>query len=97
MDGVRFWAFVDRSGPLTACWLWKGGRNGRTGYGCVMMEYAYRTQRAHRVAWELYYRRRIPVGLQVDHLCRVRLCCNPLHLEVVTQAENMRRAREWAA
>lgn len=34
----------------------------------------------------------IPERLQLDHLCRVRACCNPDHLEPVTQAENIRRA-----
>jgi HNH endonuclease len=33
----------------------------------------------------------IPPRMELDHLCRVRACCNPDHLEVVTHAENMRR------
>lgn len=33
----------------------------------------------------------IPAGMVIDHLCRVPACCNPAHLEVVTQAENIRR------
>lgn len=33
----------------------------------------------------------IPIGFEVDHLCRNRACCNPAHLEVVTHQENMRR------
>lgn len=36
-------------------------------------------------------RRPIPVGLDLDHLCRVRSCVNPDHLEPVTRAENLRR------
>jgi len=45
----------------------------------------------------VYYRRHkgaVPKGLQLDHLCNTRLCVNPDHLEPVTFAENIRRARE---
>lgn len=35
-------------------------------------------------------------GLHIDHLCRNRACCNPAHLEAVTQAENNRRAAAYA-
>lgn len=49
------------------------------------------TAYAHRVAYELYVGP-IPPGLVVDHLCRVTWCCNPAHLEAVTQGENIRRA-----
>ena len=51
------------------------------------------TAMAHRVAYESF-RGPIPDGLEIDHLCRVRNCINPDHLEVVTHAENMARA-EW--
>lgn len=48
---------------------------------------------AHRVAYESVFGP-IPDGLEIDHLCRNRACINVSHLEVVTHAENMRRAFE---
>ena len=46
---------------------------------------------AHRLAYELVIGP-IPKGLQIDHLCRVKDCVNPAHLEAVTNGENRRRA-----
>ena len=46
---------------------------------------------AHRLAYETLIGP-VPDGLQIDHLCRVRLCCNPAHLEAVTAKTNTRRA-----
>lgn len=69
------------------CWIWVGARS-KQGYGNVSV--GGRCLRAHRVSYEVF-RGPIPVGLQIDHLCRVRACVNPDHLEAVTQQENMRR------
>lgn len=49
---------------------------------------------AHRFAWELQ-NGPVPDGLQVDHVCRVRSCQNPRHLDVVTGEENQRRRRGY--
>lgn len=72
------------------CWLWKLSTN-RDGYG--QMKFDGRNLLAHRVAFEVFVGP-IPDGLHLDHLCRVRSCCNPEHLEPVSATENSRRA--WA-
>ena len=36
----------------------------------------------------------MPEGLVIDHKCRNRLCCNPDHLEAVTQAVNVQRGKQ---
>ena len=69
--------------PNSGCWLWAGADNG-VGYG------KYRGKYAHRVAYEAA-RGAIPEGMFLDHLCRVRCCVNPDHLEPVTNVENIRR------
>jgi len=63
------------------CWVWLGSQ---TSNG-----YAYSAK--HRAVYEQLVGP-IPAGLHLDHLCNVRLCLNPEHLEPVTQAENNRRA-----
>jgi hypothetical protein len=73
--------------PTTGCWLWIGHVNARNGYG-----YAYagegKTGRTHRLVWETLIGP-IPRGLVLDHICRVRSCCNPDHLRAVTQRQNV--------
>lgn len=70
------------------CWLW-ARRVDRCGYG--LLKYRDRTANAHIFAYEAWYGP-VPEGLELDHLCRVRHCVNPGHLEPVTHVENMRRA-----
>jgi hypothetical protein len=69
------------------CWIYKGQQS-RDGYGKVWID--GRRVFTHRFIYELL-RGPLPDGLQIDHLCRVKLCCNPLHLEPVTLQENRRR------
>lgn len=70
------------------CWLWLGGCF-KSGYGRI----SYRGQPAyaHRISY-LLHRGQIPEGLELDHLCRIRHCCNPDHLEPVTHRENLMRS-----
>ena len=82
---ARFWAHVHMGGP-NECWLWTGVTS--KGYG--LMGAGGRKYRVHRFAYELLVGP-IPDGLVLDHLCRVRNCVNPAHLEPVTDLENILR------
>ena len=82
----RFWEKISRE-RKSGCWLWTGALNSQ-GYGHF---YANgRGRGAHCVAYELYVGL-IPIGLELDHKCRVTACVNPDHLEPVTHAENCGR------
>ncbi len=84
---LRFWAktVVQSNG----CWLWTGSTI-HNGYGAWIPPGRVGTRLVHRRAY-LALVGQIPEGLDLDHLCRVRNCCNPLHLEPVTRRENARR------
>lgn len=71
-------------------WLWPGTTNPQ-GYAKTTIK--GRREALHRWVYERLAGL-IPDDLQIDHLCRVRNCINPDHLEVVTGAENRRRARQ---
>ncbi len=90
INAARFWPKVDKApghGPYGTCWLWIGASDE---YGSFRV--GTRNLGAHRVAYELLVEP-IGDGLHVDHLCMNKLCVNPAHLEPVTHAENVRRAR----
>lgn len=82
---ARFWKKVNKT---DTCWLWTG-YIGPLGYGRFYMD--SRTLQAHRASFILSGRQ-IPHGLDLDHLCRVRSCVRPDHLEPVTRGENSRRS-----
>lgn len=73
----------------TGCWNWTGSLS-IGGYARMHLRHLG-IYYAHRVAWLILARRKIPDGLQLDHLCRNRRRVNPEHLEVVTVRENMAR------
>jgi hypothetical protein len=75
--------------PNSGCWLWTGQVN-QYGYGRIRFPDG-RTKVAHRVSFESEHGD-VPEPMQLDHLCRVRCCVNPDHLEIVTRLENVRRA-----
>jgi hypothetical protein len=78
------------------CWLWQGAVGGRGGYGMVKVgrvDGRQVTTMPHRVMYEAVFGP-IPAGLELDHLCEVKTCCNPAHLDLTDHATNMRR---WMA
>ena len=78
---------IGRSGEVTTCLPWVA-HSDRFGYG--QFKVGGRVVLAHRFAYEMVVGP-IPDGLQLDHLCRVRHCVNPDHLEPVTNRENALR------
>jgi len=76
----QFWNKVDAGGD---CWEWVAAKTS-LGYG------SFKGKGAHIWAWN-HLVGPVPDGLELDHLCRVRHCVNPDHLEPVTHAENTRR------
>ena len=70
------------------CWIWQAGTT--DGYGRFNKKYS------HRISYELY-NGKIPEGLELDHLCRNRLCVNPNHLEAVTHRVNILRGNGISA
>ena len=87
-ESERFWEYVDKTG---ACWLWTGASS--HGYGNFFIakgEGKYKQVQAHRWSYaELVGP--IPEGLVIDHLCRVKKCVNPRHLQPVSQQVNVLR------
>jgi hypothetical protein len=84
-----FWSHVDKQAP-DEHWLWTGALN-KDGYGQWTNSALRKMAVAHRWAW-YFVRGPLSDHLHLDHLCRVRNCVNPDHLEPVTRTENLRRA-----
>lgn len=93
----RFWERVQKT---DTCWLWTGALHS-AGYGVVRINCSKANpdgelEYAHRFSYELT-RGKIPRDLCIDHLCRVKNCVNPDHLEPVTQQVNNLRGTSPAA
>ena len=81
-------------GYTTECWIWNGPK--RDGYGIVSTRKSNgqkTTINAH-VYFYLKTGKKIPAGMQLDHLCKHRACINPEHVEPVSQVTNARRGRQ---
>ena len=81
----RFFERVDQDPMIPgSCWIWTGMKNAD----------GYAKYNGHWTAYQLSYvyeNGPVPEGLEIDHVCRVKTCVNPSHLEAVTHRENMRR------
>lgn len=73
--------------PMSGCWLWKLTCDDG---GYARFRIGERMVSAHRLSHEMFVGP-IPEGLDIDHLCRVRCCVNPRHIEAVTTRENILR------
>ena len=79
----RFWSLIDATGD---CWLWLGHKD-KDGYAASARR---KPSRVHR--WMYQNLVDVQLGsLQLDHLCRVRHCVNPDHLEPVVARVNTMR------
>lgn len=82
---VRFWSKVDRSGGWNACWPWKASlKDGH--YGAF--GWFGRVRRSHQIAYILSYNVS-DIALCVLHSCDNSICCNPKHLHLGTQLQNI--------
>lgn len=97
----RFWPKVNKAGPISihrpdlgSCWLWTASLTKPGGHGKFWIGGSFTT--AHRASYEILVGP-IPDGRQLDHLCRVRHCVNPAHLEPVSSGENTLRGVSFAA
>jgi hypothetical protein len=89
----RFWEKVDKDGPvpdyrpeLGPCWVWTAST--MEGYGSFWID--GKSIGAHRMTYG-WFVGEVPEGHEIDHLCRVRHCVNPAHLEAVTHWTNVVR------
>jgi hypothetical protein len=82
---------ADKIDVTGSCWLWTGAKD-YGGYARIAYPFGKReTPVAHKVIYRMLVGE-VPEGMQLDHLCRIRHCVNPDHLEPVTAWENAMRS-----
>ena len=88
MKGTALERFIAKVDFTDTCWLWKASQD-TDEYG--QFWYCEKVMPAHRASYLLFVGP-IGDGLDIDHLCSIRPCVYPEHLEAVTRQENNRRA-----
>ncbi len=86
-EGLARFCLFRAEEATSGCWLWQGATD--RGYGKANL--GGRNYRVHRLVYEQIVGS-ISSDLQLDHLCRVKHCVNPAHLEPVSPRENTQRA-----
>lgn len=89
---IRFWNKVNKNGSIPKhrpelghCWEWTASLS-EWGYGNFRMK--GKTLKSNRLAWQFTYGD-IPDGLQALHKCDNPKCCNPEHLFLGTNKDNV--------
>lgn len=73
----------------TGCWEWSRAKD-TMGYGRLLVD-GHRVG-AHRFSWSYFNKMEIPEGMGVQHICNVKSCVNPDHLEIGTQKRNIQNS-----
>ena len=89
----RFWSKVKKTLSKKGCWLWIASKSSN-GYGAFW--YKDKVKLAHRISYAIH-KGKIPRNKTIDHLCRIRHCINPDHMEVVTGKINTLRGESIPA
>lgn len=81
-------AKIDPSGGLFSCWPYVGSWWHKDGYGYIRKD--GKAKLTHRWSYEHHYNVELNPDVKVRHKCDNPACCNPLHLEIGTQGDNVR-------
>lgn len=81
---------IVNTGYETPCWLWRGPRSEK-GYAVTNRSGTNVKDKVHKLYYEKFIGP-VPEDLELDHLCCMKHCINPYHLEPVTHIVNLRRA-----
>lgn len=90
-ERVRFWRYVELS---LGCWIWRGTKSWN-GYGAILPSGAKVKVYAHRLAYEMFIGK-VPDGYELHHLCGIKACVKPDHLELVTRKQHAQHTHDRA-
>ena len=94
---IRFWRHVNKDGPIPEthpelgnCWLWTGARENRDEYGLFWAGAKTPAGNSKFIPAHRFAYGSVPEGMEISHLCEIRLCVRRSHLIAGTHRENMR-------